>query len=149
MTEYDQASADQICERLAGGESLRLICGADRGAALPGQTTVYRWLLESPEFQKQFQAARDALADRCMDQILEIADGEPGAPRDATRDKLRIEARKWVAARLAPGRYGDKTPAAGGAEAEPPPRVYDVGQAAARISAILEGARLRREGLED
>lgn len=147
MPDYSPQIADLICERLAGGASLRLICGPGRAAGLPGQTTVYRWLTEHDGFLRAYNLAREAQADLYIDQILEIADGrdgEEGQARDAARDRLRIDARKWVAAKLAPKRYGEKVALTGGADTDPPIRIEDEGAAAARIAAILEAARLRK-----
>lgn len=114
--EFDQAIADEICEKIAQGQSLRKICGADRDDFIPGQTTVYRWLDESDAFAKQYASARVRQADHYFDEIVEIADApnagtdENGQAvlRDPQRDRLRVDARKWVASKLAPKKYGDK-----------------------------------------
>lgn len=115
--EFDQSIADEICQRLAKGQSLRTICGAERDDFLPGQTTVYVWLRSIPEFAQQYAHARELQADYYVDEIVEIADA-PNATtnpvtgdaelRDPQRDRLRVDARKWVASKLAPKRYGDK-----------------------------------------
>jgi hypothetical protein len=148
MPDFSKTIADRICERLAGGESLRLICGSGRAKGLPGQTTVYRWLAENEAFQRAYALAREAQADLFIDQILAIADGEGEDARDAARDRLRIDTRKWVAAKLAPRKYGEKVALTGGADADPPIRIEDDRMAAARIAAILEAARVRRDGHE-
>lgn len=54
MARYTPTVAAMICDRLARGESLSAICGSDRAAALPSQSTVYRWLKERPRFARQF-----------------------------------------------------------------------------------------------
>jgi len=114
---FDQKVANEICERIAKGQSLRKICGADRDDFIPGQTTVYRWLDENADFAKQYARARESQADHYVDEIIEIADA-PNATtnpltgevevRDAQRDRLRVDARKWIASKLAPKKYGDK-----------------------------------------
>jgi hypothetical protein len=116
---FDQAVADEICERLAKGESLRKICGSDRDDFIPGRTTVLKWLCENEAFASQYARAREAQADFYVEEIVAIADGEglsiaigdeaPATyPTDHNRDRLRIDARKWVASKLAPKKYGDK-----------------------------------------
>lgn len=60
----------------------------------------------------------DFRAQFIFDEILEIADGapsratgDPGTGEATARvqaEKLRIDARKWLLARMAPKRYGDK-----------------------------------------
>lgn len=115
-SEFSQAVADEICERLAKGESLRSITSANRDDFMPGQTTVYRWLDENEAFRKQYARARELQADHFVEEIIEIADqpnvrtnaeGEVVAS-DPQRDRLRVDVRKWVASKLAPKKYGDK-----------------------------------------
>jgi hypothetical protein len=54
--------------------------------------------------------AREAQADKLFKECLEIADRNKDSEESATRvqrDRLRIDTRKWAAARLAPKKYGD------------------------------------------
>jgi len=104
-TEFSQEAADLICERLASGESLRTICGAERDEAeLPGQTTVYKWLRTDDGFAKQYACARenqgDTYADRAVDEALTATDAALG--------RLKMDALRWAAGKLAPKKYGDK-----------------------------------------
>jgi hypothetical protein len=117
---YSAEIADTICNRLAGGESLRAIC-ADAG--MPDRATVSRWLARYEEFRGLYWFARECQAESLVDEILEIA-------RDSSRDYvkkvgvdgkvtwvvdrehiarcgLRISALKWTAARMAPRKYGN------------------------------------------
>lgn len=117
-SDYNQAIADAICERLADGESLRKICREDE--SMPGIATVFRWLNVHSDFQEQYTRAREEQAETLADEIVGIADDglndtyidENGMRRTDTdviaRSKLRVEARKWVASKLKPKRYGDK-----------------------------------------
>jgi len=102
-SDYTQAIADHICEQLAEGISLRKICLAED---MPGKSTVFRWLWANIEFRDQYERAREAQADTLADEITDIADDAEGDPQ---RDKLRVDARKWVASKLKPKKYGDKT----------------------------------------
>lgn len=99
---FTQELADEICERLAKGESLRSIC---RDEHVPSLTTVLRWVEEKPEFSEQYARAREAQADTLADEIISIADDDA---EDVNRSRLRVDARKWVASKLKPKRYGDK-----------------------------------------
>lgn len=119
-SDFSPEIANEICERIARGASLRSITGADRDDFMPGQTTVYRWLEENEEFRKQYAHARERQADHYAEEIVDIADGRDdwkptdaemasAIVRDPQRDRLRIDARKWVASKLAPKKYGDKT----------------------------------------
>lgn len=121
---FKQEIADEICERLADAESLRSIC-CDRH--MPSQTTVFRWLADDDHksFREQYARAREAQADAIFDECLDIADdatndfmerkradGTVEEVPDAEhiqRSRLRIDTRRWMAGKLAPKKYGDKT----------------------------------------
>jgi len=104
---FSDKLADIICDRLAEGESLRSIC-AEKD--FPSTTTVKRWLRGKPNFCAQYALAREDQADAIFDEIVDIAD-KAGRSEDLTVDmaRVRIDARKWVAGKLAPKKYGDKT----------------------------------------
>lgn len=100
---YTQALADEICERLSAGESLRAICRSDR---MPTERTVRQWAMEDREgFFPQYTQARDLGLDALADQVLEIADD---ASIEAADKRVRFDARRWYLSKLAPKRYGDK-----------------------------------------
>jgi hypothetical protein len=120
-SEFSEKVASIICERIADGESLRTIC---LDAAMPHRSTVFRWLATNESFRDQYTRAREAQADALFEEILEIADdtsrdtivkeGKDGAEYEAAnsewinRSRLRVDARKWMASKLAPKKYGDK-----------------------------------------
>ena len=72
---------------------------------MPAKTTVFRWLSENPEFQDQYARAREFQASAWEDDILSIADDEDEDPQSR---KIRIDARKWIMAKAAPKKYGDR-----------------------------------------
>jgi hypothetical protein len=105
---YTEALAAEICRRLAEGESLRAIC-TDK--AMPAISTVMGWLFDGKhdDFSAQYARAREAQAELRADEITDIADGvEHGASEAVQAARLRVDARKWIAAKLLPKRYGDK-----------------------------------------
>lgn len=108
-TDFSENLADLICERLADGESLRSIC---RDEGMPGTSTVCRWLAANEEFREQYAISREMQADAFFDDILDIADGKravvEGVEPDVQRDRLAVDARKWMAGKLK-GKYSDKT----------------------------------------
>lgn len=121
-SKYSQKIADEICERLAEGESLRVICSAEE---MPNRATVFRWLSSQAEFRDQYAHAREEQAERMLDEIIEIADdtsqdttpkvdkegneyGEQANSEWIARSRLRVDARKWAMSKLAPKKYGDK-----------------------------------------
>jgi hypothetical protein len=64
---------DEICNRIADGESLRAICDE---ADTPDKATIFRWLAaeQHKDFCKQYIRARETQADSLVDDILSIAD---------------------------------------------------------------------------
>lgn len=121
-SDYGPEIATLICTRLADGNSLRTICKADD---MPDARTVYRWLEAHAEFRQQYARAREDQADALAEEILEIADDgrndtyltEDGAELvnhdHIARSRLRVDARKWLASKMAPKKYGDKLELAG------------------------------------
>lgn len=112
--------ADEICERLTGGESLRSICRDD---TMPPQSVVFQWLSKNESFAVQYARARQFWAETEFERMMEISDtvqiGEKvkvnsnGETETVTGDmtehrKLQIDTRKWALARMSPKRYGDK-----------------------------------------
>jgi hypothetical protein len=124
---FTQQIADLICERIADGESLRKICLDDD---LPSKSSVFKWLGENPAFSDQYARAREAQADTMADEILDISDDGRNDTYETdsgtvtnhdviARSRLRVDARKWLASKMAPKKYGDKL-AVGGADDLPP-----------------------------
>jgi DNA helicase IV len=111
--------AAAICDRLEHGETLRSIV---LDPLMPSRTTVFKWLQTNEAFAEQYARARDAQADHFAEEIVDIADAEPSlifknvdgvdvASVDSTAVnllRLRIDARKWYASKVAPKKYGDK-----------------------------------------
>lgn len=100
---FSQAVADDICERIALGNSLRSICREDD---MPAMSTVFKWLSQQPSFAEQYTHAREAQADAIVDDILDIADDKTLDPNDR---RIRIDSRKWLAGKMRPKKYSDKT----------------------------------------
>lgn len=122
-SDFTQEVASAICQRLIEGESLRAIC---RDEDMPAASTVCLWLTVHKEFSEQYTRAREAQADALFDDVLDIADnarndwmerrGEDDAGwvangENIQRSKLRIDARKWMAGKLQPKKYGEKVTA--------------------------------------
>lgn len=98
---YTPAIGEEICARLADGESLVSIC---RDPDLPGLRTVMRWAAEDDAFGTEYARAREAQAEVMDDKIITTAD----EITDPAVARVQIDAYKWRAAKLAPKRYGDK-----------------------------------------
>jgi len=114
---YDAEIAMAICERIASGESVRRICMDEN---MPAQSTVYKWLVENETFSEKYARAREVQAEFLAEEIIHIADDSSGdrvADEDGNermdaefvaRSRLRVDARKWYASKVAPKKYGDK-----------------------------------------
>lgn len=111
-SDFTQEIADEICDRLAKGESLRSI-SADEW--MPERSTVRRWLMSSDEFRNQYARARDDQADEYADRVIFEAENAT----DPQLGRLRMDALKWAASKLAPKRYGDKVQVGGDEDGAP------------------------------
>lgn len=99
-TDYTDALGDEICSLIADGTSAKQTC--DRvGISRP---TLYRWLREHESFHSNYMRAREDAADTLADELMDIAETE----EDVARAKVKIDARKWVAARMKPKSWGDR-----------------------------------------
>ncbi|WP_420359997.1 terminase small subunit protein [Agrobacterium pusense] len=122
VTTYTEEIGDAICERIALGESVRSICDDE---AMPSMSTVFKWLRDNEAFSQQYARAREVQADALFDDIIDIADdgrndwmekrnadGESIGWQEngeaLRRSQLRIDARKWMAGKLRPKKYGEK-----------------------------------------
>jgi hypothetical protein len=90
--------------------------------------TVWKWILRHPDFAEQYAKAREEQAETYADEIIAIIDEQPQQVVDdkgvARTDsgwvawqRNRVDARKWVASKLKPKKYGDRVALAGDAEA--------------------------------
>ena len=125
-TLYSLEIALEICDRIADGESLVKICSDPK---MPKKTAVYEWLLRHKEFAEIYARAREDQADTLADEIHAISDELPQQIVDdkgKTRydsayvqwQKNRVDARKWVAAKLKPKKYSDRIAHVGDQEAD-------------------------------
>lgn len=90
---------------------------------MPDCATVFAWMRKFPEFLKQYARAKEESADAMAEDILDIADtpqmGEvtktkaDGSVETRQGDmiehrRLQVDARKWLASKLKPKKYGDR-----------------------------------------
>lgn len=62
--------------------------------------------------RKLYDRARESCADAFADQVLEVADTAVDSDT-ASAARVRADARKWLASKLSPSRYGDAPPSVG------------------------------------
>ena len=63
---YVKEVADDICQLIAQGESLRKIC---ERPGMPSLSMVFRWLNEQAEFRDQYARAREK-TNACMREMM-------------------------------------------------------------------------------
>jgi hypothetical protein len=121
-TIYSQEIADKICQRVATCSfGLKKLCTMHDD--WPAMDTIYEWRYKIKEFSEQYAAAKLKQADYMAEEIVEIADegrndymeslsdddkgmGWKLNGEHVQRSKLRIDTRKWLAAKLLPRTYG-------------------------------------------
>jgi len=102
---YSEAVVSELCARIARAEcGLEQVCVADD---MPHAATVHRWLNEYPEFRERYERAKDEQALLVAERALADALAEDD-PQKAQLARLRFDARKWTAGKLAPKKWGDK-----------------------------------------
>ena len=87
---------------------------------MPAQSTVYKWLIDNDGFSEKYARAREVQAEFLAEEIIQIADdasGDSTTDEDGNermnaefvaRSRLRVDARKWYASKVAPKKYGDR-----------------------------------------
>jgi hypothetical protein len=129
-TKFTQDLADLICKKIStSNHGLRQIC--EMPDINLDVSTVMDWARNNKEFSQQYAKAKQEQADFLADEIIQIADDATNdfmtiTKGDVTynvenkewtnRSRLRIDARKWVASKLKPKVYGDKTDITSGGE---------------------------------
>lgn len=116
---YDPQVGALICRRLVEGMTLRQACDLP---GMPWDTTVLAWVERYPEFGKAYAQARLWQAHRRYDQVWETA--EAATPTDAYAARVKIEALKWLAAKMAPKRYGPSPEDDPGGDGRPKINIY-------------------------
>jgi hypothetical protein len=119
---YTNELATEICDLIAGGfKSLKTLC--EENPHWPDQRTIRDWVRNKKEFSHMYAQAKDDQADLFVEEMLEIADNSSNDTITKTRQdgseyevcnnewinrsRLRVDTRKWIAAKFKPKKYGD------------------------------------------
>lgn len=99
----DAVGIDAVCLRIAELDSLRTIAKS---------IGISVWSLTAylDDHAEQYTRARALQSDAMIEQGLEIVDDicDAETTADVQRARLRYDARRWYASKLAPKKYGDK-----------------------------------------
>lgn len=123
-SKFSEEIANEICDRIVGGESLRHIC---EDKDMPSPSMVFRWLADEKykTFREQYTRACEERTEAFVEDIFAIADDGTndwmekhyGEHSESTwvvngealqRSKLRVDARKWYASKMKPKKYGER-----------------------------------------
>ncbi len=121
---YSKEIAEEICIRIMQKQSLTKICEDPK---MPTINAVVKWLADPrrADFRELYYFARRVQAEMFIDEIIEIADHtqldwKPRFNRNGDyidhvpdneaiqRSRVRIDTRKWFAAKMVPKIYGEK-----------------------------------------
>jgi hypothetical protein len=136
---YTDEKAQRICELMALGRSLKSICEDDDQ---PDYKTVMRWLDSNESFRQKYAHAREKQGAYLAAEIVEIADA--ASNEEYQRARLRVDARKWYASKLAPKVYGERVSTELSGPGGGPVQVDAAGTLAALELLLLE--RAAKEG---
>lgn len=152
-SKYRKKIAKEIFERMSAGETLTRIC---KDPHLPTRQTVLNWRRDNIDgFFDVYAQAKQNQADFYVDEIIEISDdgsrdyriiedeegiviGQKFNSDHFQRSRLRVDTRKWLAAKFYPKVYGDmkkhEHSGPGGGPVETESKGADIGQAIESLS---------------
>ncbi len=113
-SDYTQEMANEICQDISSGKSLRAIC---RDENRPSIATIFKWMRDYPDFLKQYEVATSERADYQLEELNDI--GEEAVNYAKTSDdknvsavitayKLKADNMRWTMSKIKPKKYGEK-----------------------------------------
>lgn len=116
---YSEELAQEICDRLAAGESLRSICSSPH---MPAENRIREWAQNDcadnaglgAGFSARYTRARAIGCERLAEELLLISDdpclGPDGYVDNGAvqRARLMSDNRRWLLSKLLPRQYGDR-----------------------------------------
>ena len=103
---------NEICQRLAGGESLRRIC---KDETLPVVSTVLLWVVSGriiedtgKQFSEHYMQARDAAGFSHADSVADIAYRALEEGLDPQSARAAMDGYKWAAERMSPKKHSQR-----------------------------------------
>ena len=117
-TDYNEEIALEITSVISvTSKGLKQLC--DENPHWPCRTTIYAWRIANSDFANKYAQAKRHQIEVFVDEVLQIADdsaddfdvNEDGKVisnhEHIHRSRLKIDTRKWLAAKLCPRLYGE------------------------------------------
>ncbi len=117
-TTYTPEIAKEICDKVAScSTGIKKLC--KQHDHWPSYQTIYQWLRIHKYFRDLYTLAKRDQIQALVDEILEISDDSTHDDKEIesgavvcnaewiARSRLKVDTRKWLAAKLVPRLYGD------------------------------------------
>lgn len=106
----DQSIKDEVCDRIAAGETLIGIC---EDTHMPCTATIFNWRRKDESFDKEYGIARECQRDRWEDELREMVKATPEddckyGNTAVSRSKLEATTLMWMMSKRMANIYGDK-----------------------------------------
>lgn len=117
--EQKEKAITDICIMIEQGKSLKNIIDNSSRTDIPSWNQFYNWLRENESYREKYAHATNVRADKIFEEILEIADSQENDVIETNngkvtnhnvinRNRLQIDARKWMLSKMNPKKYGDR-----------------------------------------
>lgn len=136
--DFDPGLGDEICERVANGETLATVCLDDH---LPLPATFLRWCREDDTLAKSYAQAQEDQCDVMLDEMTLFAEDI-----DARRAKNAIDARRTIIEKKLPKKYGPRSYMNVAPQGDETPGGADAADVRRRIEQMAQRAKEASEG---
>ncbi len=110
---FSEELFQSILDEIALGKSLASTLRDNQG--MPRYSTVMEWIAKDTALAERYTRAKEVSTEVMADEIVDIADEDVGTDENGrmdsaavNRQRLRVDARKWIASKLKPKKYGDR-----------------------------------------
>ena len=104
---YTEEIGEKLCTLIAGGKSLRSICGKVPGMP-KSMHVVWDWRHAHPEFDTKYARARCDQADAHVEEMLDVARRASKTSEQVNDKRILVDTLKWRASKMKPKNYGDR-----------------------------------------
>ncbi len=117
-TYYTPELAEKICNLIATSHEMSTLALCDKYEGMPPYVCINRWRMRHPEFRSMYAEAKALQAELIADNLVNMAHVESYIDADGVErtdsgnvaaKRLQIDTIKWIACKLAPRTYGDRS----------------------------------------